>query len=294
MQVPQRAAVRYHSRSPRRGSSVRQSNALVMRRSWVRIPSPAPTKPLPGMGSWQGLVSWSGRSVTLPDMRSPRCLPANGVGPPNREPHEAQGQPPRRTHLDPGPDGTRSYLYRIRDGHRRRRRTPAPRTNVAGIGPNGDPSGGTTPRSPQWRCRSPTWGSPGVRSAKVLINGLGVVGEHAIEMTVGLGANVTFLDHNITVLDCLSRRFGNTLEALHATTPTRLLRSSRPPATDPSPPGKRASPPHGDALIVRRCAYVYAAAASTQAINSSGSSMPSRMDLSRISSRLAPGSRVPG
>ncbi len=58
------------------------------------------------------------------------------------------------------------------------------------------------------------------------------------------------------------------------------------------------SPSQGDGatapLIARRCAYLYAAAASTQAISSSGSSTPSRMDLSRISSRLAPGSRVPG
>ncbi len=62
----------------------------------------------------------------------------------------------------------------------------------------------------------------------MLINDRGVVGEHAIEMTERLGANVTVLDNIITVLDHIARRFGNTLEALHATPPTRLLRSSRP------------------------------------------------------------------
>jgi hypothetical protein len=111
----------------------------------------------------------------------------------------------------------------------------------AGSGPDGDPSGVTTPRSPQWRCRSPTWESLGVLSARVLINGRGVVGEQAIEMTVGLGVNVTVLDNIITVLDRISRRFGNTLEARHATPPTRSLRSSRSPATNPLHPSRECS-----------------------------------------------------
>ncbi len=49
------------------------------------------------------------------------------------------------------------------------------------------------------------------------------------------------LDNIITVPDRISRLFGNTLEALHATPPTRLLRSSRPPATDPLHPSRERS-----------------------------------------------------
>ena len=69
---------------------------------------------------------------------------------------------------------------------------------------------------PWYRCRSPTSESPGVRSANLLTNGRGVASEHATEMTVGLGANVTVLDNIVTVVDRIWRRFGNTLELLHA------------------------------------------------------------------------------
>ncbi|MGB9357543.1 MAG: hypothetical protein WCC01_03205 [Acidimicrobiia bacterium] len=40
----------------------------------------------------------------------------------------------------------------------------------------------------------------------MLINGRGAVGEHAMELTVGLGANVTVLDTIIIVVDRISRR----------------------------------------------------------------------------------------
>jgi alanine dehydrogenase len=61
-------------------------------------------------------------------------------------------------------------------------------------------------------------GVPGVPSAKVVVIGGGVVGEHAIEMAVGLGAFVTVLDRDINVLDKLARRFGTMLETVYSTT----------------------------------------------------------------------------
>jgi alanine dehydrogenase len=60
-------------------------------------------------------------------------------------------------------------------------------------------------------------GVPGVHSAKVTIIGGGVVGENAIEMAVGLGAHVSVLDRDVSVLDRLSRRFGTTLETVYST-----------------------------------------------------------------------------
>ncbi len=61
-------------------------------------------------------------------------------------------------------------------------------------------------------------GVPGVHSAKVVVIGGGVVGEHAIEMAVGLGAFVTVLDRDISVLDRLARRFGTLVETVYSTT----------------------------------------------------------------------------
>ncbi len=61
-------------------------------------------------------------------------------------------------------------------------------------------------------------GVPGVHSAKVVVIGGGVVGEHAIEMALGLGAFVTVLDRDISVLDRLARRFGTLLETVYSTT----------------------------------------------------------------------------
>ncbi len=61
-------------------------------------------------------------------------------------------------------------------------------------------------------------GVPGVHSASVVVIGGGVVGEHAIEMAVGLGAYVTVLDRDIAVLDRLARRFGTLVETVYSTT----------------------------------------------------------------------------
>jgi len=61
-------------------------------------------------------------------------------------------------------------------------------------------------------------GVPGVPSARVVVIGGGVVGENAIEMAVGLGAQVTVLDRDLDVLGRLARRFGAELETVYSTT----------------------------------------------------------------------------
>jgi alanine dehydrogenase len=60
-------------------------------------------------------------------------------------------------------------------------------------------------------------GVPGVASGKVVVIGGGVVGENAIEMALGLGAQVTVLDRKVEVLDRLAARFGAALETVYST-----------------------------------------------------------------------------
>ena len=60
-------------------------------------------------------------------------------------------------------------------------------------------------------------GVPGVHSGRVVVIGGGVVGENAIEMAVGLGADVTVLDRNLDVLAHLEQRFGAMLETAYST-----------------------------------------------------------------------------
>lgn len=60
-------------------------------------------------------------------------------------------------------------------------------------------------------------GVPGVQSGKVVVIGGGVVGENAIEMALGLGAQVAVLDRKIEVLDQLAARFGAALETVYST-----------------------------------------------------------------------------
>lgn len=60
-------------------------------------------------------------------------------------------------------------------------------------------------------------GVPGVAPAKVTVIGGGVVGENAIEMAVGLGADVTVLDRNNDVLDSLNKRYGTRLRTIYST-----------------------------------------------------------------------------
>ncbi len=59
-------------------------------------------------------------------------------------------------------------------------------------------------------------GVPGVAPAKVVILGGGVVGRNAVQMAVGLGADVTVIDRDIDVLESLSSRYGSALHTLHS------------------------------------------------------------------------------
>jgi len=61
-------------------------------------------------------------------------------------------------------------------------------------------------------------GVPGVAPAKVVIIGGGVVGKHATEMAIGMGANVTVLDRNLDVLAELDARFDARITTLYSTT----------------------------------------------------------------------------
>lgn len=63
-------------------------------------------------------------------------------------------------------------------------------------------------------------GVPGVKPAKVLIVGGGMVGNNAAQMAVGLGADVTVLDCNIDTLRSLNIQFGNTVKTLYSTADT--------------------------------------------------------------------------
>ncbi len=60
-------------------------------------------------------------------------------------------------------------------------------------------------------------GVPGVEPAKVVIIGGGIVGNHAAQMAVGMGADVTVLDKNHTVLHQLDSQFGNKIKTLYST-----------------------------------------------------------------------------
>ncbi len=59
-------------------------------------------------------------------------------------------------------------------------------------------------------------GVPGVAPAKVVILGGGVVGRNAVQMAVGLGADVTVIDRDVSVLEDLSSRYGSALHTLHS------------------------------------------------------------------------------
>ena len=59
-------------------------------------------------------------------------------------------------------------------------------------------------------------GVPGVAPAKVVILGGGVVGRNAVQMAVGLGADVTVIDRDVDVLEGLSWRYGSALHTLHS------------------------------------------------------------------------------
>jgi len=59
-------------------------------------------------------------------------------------------------------------------------------------------------------------GVPGTRRANVAIIGAGVVGESSLKMAVGLEANVTVLDINLTKLTHLDQIYGNKITTLYS------------------------------------------------------------------------------
>ncbi len=59
-------------------------------------------------------------------------------------------------------------------------------------------------------------GVPGVAAAPVVIVGGGVVGTNAIAMALGLGADVTVLDRDTSVLESLAARFGPSLRTIYS------------------------------------------------------------------------------
>ena len=59
-------------------------------------------------------------------------------------------------------------------------------------------------------------GVPGVPAAPVVVIGGGVVGRNAVEMALGLGADVTVLDRDAGVLEALAARFGPALRTLYS------------------------------------------------------------------------------
>ena len=59
-------------------------------------------------------------------------------------------------------------------------------------------------------------GVPGVAPAKVVILGGGVVGRNAVQMAIGLGADVAVIDRDVDVLEGLSSRYASALHTLHS------------------------------------------------------------------------------
>jgi alanine dehydrogenase len=57
---------------------------------------------------------------------------------------------------------------------------------------------------------------PGVEPGHVLVIGAGVVGTHALQMAIGLGARVTVLDKNVDRLRQLDLVFGNRISTLYS------------------------------------------------------------------------------
>ena len=60
-------------------------------------------------------------------------------------------------------------------------------------------------------------GVPGVAAAHVVVIGGGVVGRNAVEMALGLGADVTVLDRDAATLESLAYRFGPAVRTLYST-----------------------------------------------------------------------------
>lgn len=69
-------------------------------------------------------------------------------------------------------------------------------------------------------------GVPGVAPARVVVVGAGVAGTNALEMAVGLQADVTVLDIDLVRLEELATRFGNRIRTLYST-PEAIAREVR-------------------------------------------------------------------
>ncbi|MBM3565251.1 MAG: alanine dehydrogenase [Alphaproteobacteria bacterium] len=59
-------------------------------------------------------------------------------------------------------------------------------------------------------------GVPGVRPAKVAVIGGGTVGSNAVEMALGVGADVAVLDRSLPTLESLAARFGSALRTVYS------------------------------------------------------------------------------
>ncbi len=69
-------------------------------------------------------------------------------------------------------------------------------------------------------------GVPGVAPGRVVLIGAGVAGTNALEMAVGLQADVTVIDINLDRLEALAARFGNRIRTLYST-PEVIARAVR-------------------------------------------------------------------
>ena len=69
-------------------------------------------------------------------------------------------------------------------------------------------------------------GVPGVAPGRVVVVGAGVAGTNALEMAVGLQADVTVIDINLRRLGELAERFGSRIRTLHST-PEAVARAVR-------------------------------------------------------------------
>ena len=63
-------------------------------------------------------------------------------------------------------------------------------------------------------------GVPGTAPANVTVLGGGVAGKNAIQIALGMGADVTVLDTNVATLEALSERFGPELKTMYSTQDT--------------------------------------------------------------------------
>ena len=97
------------------------------------------------------------------------------------------------------------------------RRPAAARADERSRRPLGHPGRGHRLRRPNGGRGVLLGGVPGVRPAKVVVLGGGVVGTHAARMAVGLGADVTILDRSLPRLRQLDELFDGRVHTLAST-----------------------------------------------------------------------------